>query len=209
MRKTFTLLLFCFFSCAVFAQTFEGKIVYSNQFKSKIEGVSDEQLTNMMGTTQTYYIKEGNYKSEINGTKLLWMLYVNKDNKLYLKLTNSEALLYNDAGVNKEAVVKAEINKGVTQILGYTCDELILTCKNSVEKYYFNSSLPVDANLFVKHKYGNWYDFVSRSNALPLKMVIQSAEYSLESTATAVIPQKMEPSFFVLPAGAKTMKSPE
>jgi hypothetical protein len=43
-----------------FAQNFEGKITYSNSYKSKIPNLSDDQLSSIMGTTQEYYIKGGN-----------------------------------------------------------------------------------------------------------------------------------------------------
>ena len=50
----------------VYGQTFEGKIVYQNSYKSKISNVTDAQFGSMMGTTQEYFIKKGNYR-ETNG----------------------------------------------------------------------------------------------------------------------------------------------
>jgi hypothetical protein len=65
-----------------FAQNFEGKVVYHNTYKSKIASFNDQQLTSMMGNTQDWYIKDGDYRSETNGTFAKWQLYINKDNKL-------------------------------------------------------------------------------------------------------------------------------
>ena len=93
----------------------------------------------MMGTTQEYLIKDGNYKSSANGTFFQWQLYINKDNKLYNKMSNSPTIFWNDGSVNPDEVIKAEINQGVIEILGYQCDELILTCKSGIQKYYFSS----------------------------------------------------------------------
>jgi hypothetical protein len=208
MPKTINLLLALLISISSFAQSFEGKIVYSNSLKSKMANVTDQQLTAMMGSTQEYFIKGGDYKSVSNGSFFKWQLYVNKDNKLYSKMANSEALLWNDGTENKDEIIKAEINKGVAEILGYKCDELILTCKSGTQKYYFNSKLPVDAKLFVNHKYGNWYDFLLKSNSLPLKTIVENAQFILESVATEVKEMKLDKSLFDLPANAETNNSP-
>ena len=193
---------------ACFGQPFEGKITYTNVYKSKIPNVPDAQFTTMMGATQEYFIKAGDYKSISNGSLFQSQYYVHKDNKLYTKMANSEAFLWNDAATNPDEVLKSELNKGVVEILGYKCDELVLTCKSGVQKYYFNSKFSVDTKLFENHKFGNWYEFVSKSHALPLKTVIENEQFSLESIATNIAEMKLDDSLFGLPANAKTMKSP-
>lgn len=125
----------------LYGQNFEGKLVYKTEYKSKMPNVTTDQFTSMMGTTMDYFLKDGNYKSTSNGTFLQWQLYINKDNKLYNKLANSPTILWNDGAENADEVIKAEVNKGVIEILGYKCDELILTCKTGVQKYYFNSKI--------------------------------------------------------------------
>jgi hypothetical protein len=190
------------------AQDFEGKVVYKNTWTSKNPNMTSEQFTAMMGTTQEYLIKKGNYKSSLNGTFIQWQLYVNADNKFYNKMSSSSTLFWNDGAVNTDEVVKAEINKGVIDILGYKCDELILTCKTGVQKYYFSSRLKVDPKLFEKHKLGNWSEVISRTNALPLKMIIDNPQFAVESLATEVVPMKLDDKIFELPAGVKVEKSP-
>ena len=162
----------------------------------------------MLGSTQEYFIKEGEYKSITNGTFVQWQQYSNKDNKLYTKMANTETLLWNDGSIQGDEVLKVELNKKVTEILGYKCDEVILTCKSGVQKYYFNSKLSVKTKLFVNHKVGNWFDYLSKSNALPLKSIIDTAQFTLESTATEVKPSKLDAKMFELPAGVQTAKSP-
>ncbi|TBT97604.1 hypothetical protein CWI39_2849p0010, partial [Hamiltosporidium magnivora] len=180
MKKTITLLLSTLFVITFFGQTFEGKVVYKNAYKCKIPNVTDEQFTSMMGSTQEYFIKNGDYKSLANGTLFQSQHYINSENKLYTKMSNSDTYLWNDAATNPDEVIKFELNKGVIEILGYKCDELVLTCKSGIQKYYFNSKLMVDTKLFVNHKFGNWYDLVSKSNALPLKLIIENTQFSLE-----------------------------
>jgi hypothetical protein len=190
------------------SQPFEGKITYQNSYKSKIPTVTDEVFTQMMGTTQEFNFKGGNYRSSSNGTFLQWQLYVQSDNKLYSKFSNSPSVLWNDGAVNPDSVIKTELNKNVIEIQGYKCDELILTCKSGIQKYYFSSKLQVDPKLFEKHKFGNWYDYVSKAKALPLKMMIDNPQFSLESIATNIQPQKVDDQIFKLPADTKLEKSP-
>lgn len=208
MAKTITFLLATLFAITSFAQAFEGKIVYRSTYESKMPNVTDEQFTAMMGSTQEYFIKNGDYKSVSNGSFFQWQLYINKDNKLYNKMANSETLFWNDGATNPDEILNAEVNKGVTEILGYKCDELILTCKSGTQKYYFNTKLSVDPKLFINHKFGNWYGFLSKSSSLPLKSIIDNGQFTLESVATEVKEMKLDKIFFELPADAKTMKSP-
>ena len=166
------------------------------------------QFTTMMGNTLNYYIKGGDYKSEMNGTMMQWQLYINADNKLYSKMSNSEAVLWNDGAVNADEVISTELHKAVIDILGYKCDELVLTCKSGVQKYYFTSKVPVDSKLYVNHQFGNWYTVLSKTNAIPLKMTIDNAQFYIESTATEIKPGKLDAAMFTLPAGAALQKSP-
>jgi hypothetical protein len=205
--KATLFLLSLLFTVTSFAQTFEGKIVYKNKYKSKAPNVTDAQLTSMMGSKYEYFIKNGDYKSTTNGLLLQWQLYVNKDNKLYNKMASSEAVLWNDGAENADSILKVEHNEGVTEIIGYKCDELIFTCKSGVQKFYFNKKIAVDPKLYVNHKFYNWYEYLSRSNALPLKAIVENNQFTWESVATEVQDMKLEASFFELPANTTLTKS--
>ncbi len=191
-----------------FGQAFEGKVIYNYKYKSKMSNVTDQQFNSMMGTTSEYLIKGGNYKSSTNGTFLQWQLYSNKDNKLYNKMSNSPAVLWNDGAVNTDEVLKSEINKNVVEVLGHQCDELILTCKSGIQKYYFNRAFKVDSKLYEKHKFVNWSEVVSKSNSLPLKMIIDNPQFILECVAIEIKPMSLNDKLFELPADCKIEKSP-
>jgi len=207
MKNGFIALLMLL-SMVGFCQNFEGEIVYTNAYKSKSVMASDEQITSMMGSKQTYFMKGAEYKTVMNGKLIEWQLYVSKDNKIYNKMSSSETVYWNDASKNDDVVLKSELHKEVTTILGYKCDELVLTCKSGTQKYYFNSKLAIDAKLFVNHKFGNWYDYVQKANAVPLKMVIDTEQFSMESVATEIKPGKLDDKVFTLAPGTKTEKSP-
>lgn len=207
MKKLLTIAM-CVLTAIVFGQTFQGEIIYQNTYVSKIPNVTSEQFTAMMGSSQNYIIKGGDYKSSANGTMFQWQLYINKDNKLYNKMSNSETILWNDAGAKPDEVLNVEVNKGVTEVLGYKCDEVVLTCRSGIQKYYFNSILSVDASLFTGHLFGNWYEYLKVAKALPLKSVVDNAQFTLTSIATVVKEMKLDDKEFQLPENTKTAKSP-
>jgi hypothetical protein len=208
MKRIAYLLVSFILTTTSYAQNFEGEILYQNIFKSKIPSVTDEKFTSLMGATQDYFIKGDKYKSVSNGELLQWQIYIPTDNKMYTKMTNNDAAIWTDAGTNPDSVLSMVLNKGVIDILGYKCDELILNCKSGTQKFYFNSKLSIDPKLYVNHKYGNWYYIISKSNALPLKMEIDNAQFTWTSTAVEVKPGKLEAGIFQLPDGIKIEKSP-
>lgn len=208
MKKIFKVVCLFLLTVNTFSQTFEGKIIYSNSYTSKNPQLTDQQWISMLGSNQEYFIKEGDYKSITNGTFVQWQQYINKDNRLYSKMSNSETAFWNDGNIQSDEILNIEINRNVTEILGYKCDEIILTCKSGIQKYYFNSQISVDSKLFSNHKFGNWFDYLSKSNSLPLKSIINTAQFIMESTATEVKSMKLDSKIFELPVGIKTEKSP-
>ncbi|MBA3899992.1 MAG: hypothetical protein H0X62_07250 [Bacteroidetes bacterium] len=201
---TFSLFLF---SCTQ-SQQFEGKIVYKNSIKSKLPNMSDERFEEMMGINMEYRIKNGYYKSVTDGKLVQWQLYNHGKNRIYTKMSNSESVLWNDCAVMMDEVLKTEINKGVMEILGYECDELILTCKSGVQKYYYNPVLAVNPDDYKNHHYANWSAFTEKSNSFPLKMIIENDQFVLTTIATKISPEKIDKKIFELPAGAVLEKSP-
>jgi len=190
------------------AQLFEGKIIYKNEYKSKVENLSSDQFAILMGNTQEYFLKGGYYKSVTNGTLALWQMYNPEENKLYFKMNNVESIFWNDGAVNADNVVKAEINKNALDVMGQMCDELILTCTNGVQKYYFNTSLQIDWKLFENHKYGNWNEVVSRTKSLPLKAIVENQQFIMTYTSIKIMPMQIDKAIFELPAGIPLVKNP-
>jgi hypothetical protein len=202
-----TLALVC--SCLVAqAQHFEGEVVYHNTYRSNTPGLADGQLTTLMGDVQHWYTKGGDYLSELNGTQMAWQLYRNRENKLYSKVAGSDKLLWNDGAANPDSVLSTTLRTGAVEVLGYKCDELTLVCRSGVQKYYFSPRLPMQQDLYKAHRYGNWYAYLSQAGAVPLKIVIETPQFSLESVATGVHPMQLSSTRFALPAGAQTVKSP-
>jgi hypothetical protein len=208
MKNILVVLFMSLMSVVGFGQNFEGKIIYTNSFVTKNTNISNEQWANMFGSKQEYYIKGGDYKIISNGTLLEWQTYLNKDNKLYTKLASSKSIMWTDASVNGDSIIKVQLKKAVVVILGYTCDELTLTCVSGVQKYYFNSKFKVDPKLFAKHLYGNYANYLSKSKALPLKMIIETEQFTITSIATEAKEMVVDATLFELPVGVPLIQSP-
>lgn len=181
------------------AQSFEGKVVYKNIYKSKSERVTEQQLQIMMGVTQDYYIKAGNYKTIYSGKYFEYQLYSNKENKLFTKFSMRNILFYNDGKERSEKIVEHKINKEATKILGLPCDEIIIKTTKGVYKYYYNTKYKIDVNQFKNHLFGNWSFYTSKTEAIPLKMIIDNNMFIVESTAIKVENLKLDDSIFIKP----------
>lgn len=207
-RFIFSFALLLCFQYGVLAQLFEGEVIYDVKYVSKNPKMTDQQMNYLLGNWQSFYIKGANYKSTMNGKLSVWQLFISKEAKLYNKTTNTETIFWMDVNKQDDEVLKSELNKNVVEVLGYKCDELILTCKSGIQKYYFNAALAADPELYKVHKYGNWYDYLKLSKALPLKSVIETTLYTMTQTATEIKPKKIEDDYFKLPPGVETAKSP-
>ena len=186
MKKLFVLALLLTLAFKAFSQAFEGEIVYANSYKSKMPNLNDAQLGAMMGTTQEYYIKGGNYKSVFNGSFFKMQLYVNSDNKSYELTAKSDTLYWEDFGQNKDVAIRYELKPNSDTIMGVPCDLLIVYTAKSKTLYYYSSKYGVNPDLYKNHAYQNWYYIISKTKALPLKTVFEDDQVAFTSTAVSV-----------------------
>jgi hypothetical protein len=191
----------------VFAQSFEGEIIYANTYKSLIPGLSDEQLTKLLGSKEEYFISGGNYKTTSNGAVITMQLYDYKTNRLYNKTPKTDTLYWNDAAVNVDSVLSYEVKKNAAVILGYQCDEMILHTKGGTYAFYFTDKLPVDIAKFRNHHFGNWAFYTSKSKSLPLKSIVETNQFRMESTVLEVKPLKLSKDYFAVDAKTPVAKS--
>lgn len=194
--KKITLLTLILFTSNYNAQSFEGKITYSNNYQSKVAKLKSEQLNALMGTKQDYYIKGGNYKSVFNGIFTKMQVYKVSENKNYTLTGKNDTLYWEDYSVNKELPLKYELLKKQDTIMGLICDALIIETNKSKTVVYFSSKYTVNSSLFKNHHFGNWYYIISKTGALPLKTITETDQFILTSTATEIKAQKLEDNFF-------------
>lgn len=178
------------------AQTFEGKIVQSNRYKSKLANLKDEQLNSMMGTKQEYYIKSNNYKSVFNGKFVKLQIYKGDENRSYTLTAKTDTLYREDYVKNREPAVSFEIEKNKGTVMSIPCDVIIVNTFKSKTYYYYNSMYAVDPSLYSKHTYGNWYYIISKIKALALKTVYETEQFVLTSTAVEITPMELAEELF-------------
>jgi len=184
-----------------YSQNFEGEMILKNTFTSKIPALTNERLEALIGNKQEYFIKDGDYKSLANGKIITMQLYDKQSNKIYNKRPNSDTLYWFNASVNTDNVTGYEIKKNAETVLGYPCDALILTTKSGTMTLYYSTKFKLDSSDYKNHQYGNWAFFTARSGALPLKTIIENAQFKMESVVTEIKPMKLETSFFRIEAG--------
>ena len=194
-------------SVKTYAQNFEGEIIYKNTFRSKIPNLSNEQLGQYIGNTQEYYIKGGDYKSITNGQALSVQLYNYVDNRIYNKTRKSDTLYWINALVNADTLLSFDLEKKAGAVLGYSCDALVLKTKTGTTTMYFSDRFKVDSDKFKKHFFGNWAFYTQKANALPLKIVVENAQFKMESTAIEIKPMRLDQNIFKIDSSAPIKES--
>lgn len=183
----------------VFSQAFEGTMIFANSYKSKSPQIKDEQLNSMMGTTQDYFIKGGNYKSVCNGTFVKSQLYRSAENISYSLNAKSNLFNSEDYSKNKDVATKYEIKKNVETVLGIPCDLLIVYTPKTKAYYYYNKKYGVDSELYNKHQFGNWYAILSKTKAVPLKVIYESEYFVMTSIVEKITPEVLDDKVFAKP----------
>lgn len=197
------IILLLFSPIVGFAQFFEGTITYSNSYKSKSPQLKDEKLNTMMGTTQEYYVKGGDYKSVFNGSFVKMQLYKSTENRGYTFTAKSDTLYWEDYSKNNDLASRYVVEKGKEIVMGVLCDLLIVYTSKSKTSYYYNIKYGVNPDLFKQHAYGNWYYIISKTKALPLKTVYENEQFILTSIAIKITSESLDKKLFELPDKSK------
>ena len=195
MKKTIILLI-NIFALNCFGQQFEGKIVFENSYKSKIENTPSEYLTQLFGNNHIVEIKNENYKLSGNGKLLQYQLFLALENKLYTKLAAGETLGIKDLKKTEEKVKNVEVNRNSTEILTKICDEFIVFCKNSTQRYFIESSLNISPELFKTKNFNYQLAFLVKNKIIPLKMIIEDNMGICESVAVEFKEEKIDENTF-------------
>lgn len=204
MRKRILCLCYLIFLwVSSHAQTFEGIIKYHNFYQSKLANLKSEQLNSLMGTSQEYYLKNGDYKSVFNGSFIKAQIYFGKENKAYNLTAKSDTLYWEDYSKNKDEAISYQIQNNKDTIMGIVCNIITIKTAKSKTDYYYNAKYGVNPTLFSFHSYGNWYYIVSKVKALPMKTVYENEQFILTSTAVEIKPMNLSEKIFVIPDKSK------
>jgi hypothetical protein len=205
--KYFFLLSFLLVLSNAYSQNFEGEIIYSNHFTSKTKNFTDEQLEAMIGSKQEYLIKGGSYKSFLNGQSVTMQLYDYRTNRIYNKTPKSDTLYWFDASTNTDDVVSFEVKKNVEKILGNQCDAIVMKTKTGTTTIFYSSRYTIDIKIYKNHHYSNWAFYVEKTQSLPLKTVVETNSFRMESTATEIKPLELGAEYFNIDSKTPIKKS--
>ncbi len=184
MKKIF--LFFCsiiFLASCATTSPFQGRIVYQYQYLDKSgKNVSDQMKE--MDTEQRYYINPANYKS-YNQKGELTQLYNSTSNKYFYSVGMELETI--DASTPSPKNFFAEDKKGEEKILDHPCKKLLVSSELGSVLYYYDKTVKVNPAPFMKHRFGNWSQYLSKTKgALPLKFILTNKEGTLVATAIEI-----------------------
>jgi hypothetical protein len=194
----------CFFAAFVLmaavchGQPFEGEIVYKNSYTSKLPGLSDDRLRELIGDRQEYYIKGSRYRSVTNGGIIVLQVYEPQANRVYNQRPGNDTLYWVDAAANPDVVVSWTIRRNADTILGVPCDLLSIKTNNGSQLVYYSARYGADTVGFKRHRFGNWDLVTSKCGALPLKSIVDNGQFRMVSVATEIKPMVLADALFAI-----------
>ena len=122
-------------------------------------------------------------------------------------MSMSDTLLWIAGNSNADEAVKYEIQKNKAEILGYKCDALVVQTNTGNATYYFSKKVKVNPKHYENHQYGNWALVMEQAKSLPLKIEMETPQFTLVSEAVEIKEMELDSDFFDLP-NVPAKKSP-
>ncbi|WP_421806110.1 hypothetical protein [Flagellimonas sp.] len=187
---------------------FEGLIKYDLIFEDKTGQMTDDQVVQFMGDSQSYFIKKNKYKSIMNGMLEVTQYYTGNDT-IYSEMNGIGSIMFLDTKNISEEVISYKIKEESSIISGYSCDLLEVKSNLGITLYYFNSSIKVNPEDFQNHHYGLWYYCLKKTKgALPIKMVRDIDKSKLIIELTELERKELASEMFEIPKGVPIVKNP-
>ena len=207
--KKITILFLLFVSFTTFSQEyFEGVLKFKVKFHDKTGQMSDQEQEEIMGTEQTYYLKEKKYKSELNGKLKLTTYHEGKDT-LFAKMNGINSLMYSLTNLDEEKVISYEFKKTEKIILGYKCELLEVITNKGFHQYFFNRRLKSHPDNFKDHKMGLWNFFSDKTDgSLSLISINEIENFKSSIELISIDKKKLNDSIFIKP-NLPIIKMPE
>jgi hypothetical protein len=190
--------IFVLITAGCLGQPFEGEIVYANTYVSKLPGLTDDRLRDLLGDKQEYYIKGPRYRSVTNGGLVQVQVYEPRSNRVYNRRPGNDTLYWIDAAANPDVVISWSIRRNAGMVLGISCDVLELKTNNGSQAMYYSARYALDSAGFKRHRFGNWDILASRCGALPLKTIVENGQFRMESVATEIKPMALTDDYFAI-----------
>lgn len=213
--KLFLILLFS--ASLSQAQSFQGTLTYVTDFelseKVKAMGITKESLLDKMikegswSDTVRMTYKQGNYYCLPNKEPKSFSIYKAETNKIYMIDEETGICKIKDASIDYEFQLtghKPVIKKldTVVVINGNKCDVVRVKWDGEEYHYYYNPlKLKVNPELFSRHLYDGWAEFLKISKALPVRLVkVTKGMMTVTMTLVDVKEKEVNSNLFKIPA---------
>lgn len=203
------LFLYLFIGTPLHAQYFEGVITYGYKYKDKTGFLKPKEAKNLLGSQQTLYVKNGKYKSRLNGMSEITHTYLGNDT-IYTTEANIRAVMWIDANKQKAEIYSHRLVRKAARINRLKCDMLEIKTNKGTVQYYFHPDYKVDKKYYANHHYQLWAFCMEQTDgALPLKFVLDNKEESIELLCKSIRKESIEEHTFELPTGISFIPKPE
>ncbi len=143
---------------------FEGIIKFKIEYRDKTGKTSNEQVKQIMGNEQVYYLKKDKYKSELNGF-LNMKLFYNGNDTVFLKIKHQDKLIYRLVNEEPDKKILSHKYTDITEtIAGIKCKLLKVTTNKGTIDYYYSDEVRIDPKYYENHKFGLWSSLMKLTN---------------------------------------------
>jgi len=205
---SFALLLVVVLQCSGYSQNyFEGRIVYTLEFKLKNSNLNPDMLKEYLGRGLTLLFKDGNYYNRFDGGIYEFQIYNKTDNRSYMKKRGSDTIYWSDCSLPGDKIQELKITGKKVTILGIECDQILVRYKEKSEVHYYNAdSIPINPAWFKKFRRDDQYLVDEKQKSIDLKSEIEYEEFTAIQTAIKITREPLDENIFKLPANAILVK---
>jgi len=196
-----TALLVALFPFALYAQQnyFEGELTYKVSLRSKITGLSDNDVRKIFvtGETKTIVCKNGSYKEH---NVYVDYYTISKEKKQYIKFRNLDTLYFVGFDSDTGRVQSITKDPGSFKVNGYDCKALTIKTNDVTKQYYYSPSLLLNPEFDKDNSIGNYNVYSRESGGAVYLLIRAETPYASETdSCTKVAPAKVDEQAFDLP----------
>jgi hypothetical protein len=194
----FTIILFSINSSAQ-PKEFEGIIVYKAEAKSKLDGVNEQTILVLAGTTDTVvtYIKQGHY---FHSSKLVEQYYLPKEERIYIRYKGVDSLYYIPYSHDTSTIISVSNGSDHKTIAGYDCQSISIKTVYSTTKFFYNPLLYANPEYSKNLSLGHLNLFVQKTQSVWLANEHDQLHYTVTQAPLLIESKKIDDQVFKLPA---------
>lgn len=176
---------------------FEGKITYKVDLISKNQKIDTNNLKDIFGTGSTLTFKTGDYRYDFMGGRIEFIMYKKEDNMSYIKNRGNDTIFWYNCGLTGDKIENLLFSAKKENILGITCDELIIKYKDRTESHYYNSdSISINPDWFKRFTRDGENIIDEKEKSIYLKQKIEYPYMLVMQTAIKVKREHVDDKIF-------------